>query len=162
MQAACRAEWMQVLLQSMLHSNEAAAQLLDRYDIAAVTDVTGFGLAGHLLEMLRAADISAVIELENIPLLPGARELFQQGNESTLAPANRATETDIRIPEKKRGLPEYSALFDPQTSGGLLLGIPEKHLDDVLQDLSRQSDLETAVVGYVVDNQSRPASIQIV
>ena len=162
MRAACRAEWMQVLLQSMLHSNEAAAQLLDRYDIAAVTDVTGFGLAGHLLEMLRATDVSAVIELESIPLLPGARELFQQGKESTLAPANRATETNIRIPEKKRALPEYSALFDPQTSGGLLLGIPEKYVDEVLQDLGQQSDLETAVVGHVVDNQSDLAGIQIV
>ncbi len=169
-QALCSAKWMQELLKSMLLSNADAASLLDEFDIAAVTDVTGFGLAGHLLEMLHAGDRSQpeeqrvgvtsacgfVVELQlsAIPLLAGAAALLASGVESTLAPANRAAETEIDAPPRLYATPQYAALFDPQTSGGLLLAVAEQHAAAVLARLTEQSDVPAAIIGRVVEERT--------
>ena len=89
MQARCRAAWMDALIPVLLASNQPAAEVASRFDIAGTTDVTGFGLAGHLLEMLRASQAAAELRLDALPLLPGVAELVAEGIESTLAPANR-------------------------------------------------------------------------
>lgn len=156
MQARCRAEWMQPLLRSLLLSNQPAASLVEEYHIAGLTDVTGFGLAGHLLEMLRAGRLDAELRLDAIPLLPGAAELFSEGVESTLAPANRLAAAELEGAATRRGgSPRYKALFDPQTNGGLLLGVAEEHVDAVLGRLAQQSDLPAAVVGRVLATASQ-------
>jgi selenide,water dikinase len=154
MQAECRARWFDPLLHSMLLSNQFAASLCDKFDVAGVTDVTGFGLAGHLLEMLRPSQVGAVLRLRQIPLLPGAAELFASGRESTLAPDNRwvAGELEFGDGPTLHKLPEYAALFDPQTSGGLLLGVPEKNLPAVLAQLAQQSQVPAAHIGHVVEH----------
>ena len=125
MRAQCRAEWCGALLASMLQSNQPAAELADQFVVHGMTDVTGFGMAGHLLEMLRAAEVCAELRLDRIELLPGVADLIDAGIESTLVPANRTAEADMNVPETLRHLASYAALFDPQTSGGLLLGIAE-------------------------------------
>ncbi len=153
MQAACRAAWLSPLLQVMLHSNQHAAQLTDDYQISAITDVTGFGLAGHLLEMLHASKMAARLIPEQIPLLPGTIELLREGIESTLAPANRNVETAIKVSEPLRRTPQYAAIFDPQTSGGLLLGVSQNRLNDVLAALNRQADWQSVVIGQVQTRQ---------
>ena len=155
MQASCRGEWMEELLKTMLLSNQPASTLLQHFDIAALTDVTGFGLAGHLLEMLKAAGLAAEMHIDAIPLLSGADEMLAQGIESTLAPANRDVEQSIRASEAIRGRAEYSAVFDPQTCGGLLLGVKADDLDAVLSMLRTQSGIEPAVVGEVVELDDR-------
>lgn len=87
----------------------------------AMTDVTGFGLAGHLLEMLRASGCAAQVTLGDIPILPAAEELARAGVASTLAPDNRAaTVWDMTFTEH----PRAALLFDPQTCGGLLAAVP--------------------------------------
>ena len=119
MQAKCRAPWMEPLVASMVLSNQLAGTLVDEFDIAGLTDVTGFGLGGHLLEMLNASDSACVLDVAAIPLLPGTDALFQLNIESTLAPANRAAEVEIKVSESVRKSASYAALFDPQTCGGL-------------------------------------------
>jgi selenide,water dikinase len=160
MRAACQAPWMQSLIAAMLASNRAAAELVEEFDVGGMTDVTGFGLAGHLLEMLRASGVAVNINLSSLPLLPGVAELVAEGVESTLAPANRAAEADI---DRDRAAvsaasPSYAALFDPQTSGGLLLGLRENEADRYLSRLSEISDIPCAVIGVVAErNPSTPA-----
>lgn len=149
MNAECRAEWMTPLLDSMLLSNQPAAALVDEFDIAGLTDITGFGLAGHLLEMLSASDLVCDLTLEQLPLLAGVAELSARGVESTLAPANRAAEVEIRVSEPQRRSERYQILFDPQTSGGLVLGVREPDVEQVLRRLSEQSDVPAAVIGHV-------------
>ncbi|MCA9149393.1 MAG: selenide, water dikinase SelD [Planctomycetales bacterium] len=124
MRAACHANWMSALLDVMLQSNQAAAAQCEAWGVRSLTDVTGFGLAGHLWEMLRASDCAADIQLSQLPLLPGVLELIQQGVASTLSPANRHVESDINVSHLDRARPEYDVLFDPQTSGGLLVPMP--------------------------------------
>ena len=89
MQAACHGRWFEELLATMLLSNQPASTLCERFEIPGLTDVTGFGLAGHLLEMLKPSNLSAILNVNAIPLLSGTADLLKQGIESTLAPANR-------------------------------------------------------------------------
>ena len=140
---------MERLVDTMLLSNQAAAELVGEFDIKALTDVTGFGLAGHLLEMLHASNTAAELRLQSIPLLPGVAELFEQNIQSTLAPANRASEKEIAISEANRRSVAYNVLFDPQTSGGLLLGVPERFVARVLERLGQQSSIRAALIGRV-------------
>lgn len=165
MRAQCKAAWMETLVRSLLQSNQPAAEVAHEFDLAAVTDVTGFGLAGHLLEMLSASNVAAELDLNNVPLLPGVAELLQEGVESTLAPANRAAESEIEYrgghkshartdaatcPNCAAAAAAYAALFDPQTSGGLLLGVPPDQSQEVLARLRAQSDLVCQPVGKIV------------
>jgi selenide,water dikinase len=149
MRAKCRAEWFPPLVESMLRSNQPAALLADEFGIAATTDVTGFGLAGHLLEMLEASDVACELRLSQIPLLPGTAELIEQGLESTLAPANRTAEAAMKATVQQQNMPEYRALFDPQTGGGLLLAVPETTVEPFLARLHEQSGICGIVIGQV-------------
>ncbi|MBI3838050.1 MAG: selenide, water dikinase SelD [Planctomycetia bacterium] len=146
--ALCRHEWFEALEQTMLASNQTAARCAVDLDLRAVTDVTGFGLAGHLLEMLQASGASAELPLNCVPLLSGVEELVALGIESTLAPANRGAETQIEVSDALRKWPQYAALFDPQTSGGLLLGVPRQLVDECLLRL-RSASQTASVVGEV-------------
>lgn len=162
MQARCRAEWMGPLLDCMLQSNQPAATVMDELELRGMTDVTGFGLAGHLLEMLHAADLAATITLDGAPLLPGVAELLAEGLESTLAPANRDAEAEIAADASAMGRPEYAALFDPQTSGGLLLAASEEKLDLLLRRLGQLSNIPAAVVGRVERRDDAGRRIRVV
>ena len=161
MQARCEARWMDALLRTMLLSNQPAAKLVEEFDIRGLTDVTGFGLAGHLLEMLRASKASAELMLDRIPLLDGVDVLVKEGLESTLVPANRAVETNIRVAEQQRRNARYAALFDPQTCGGLLLGVRESDVDAVLSRLAAMSDVPAALIGHVTEVDDREPNICI-
>jgi len=157
MRALCRAPWMDALLKSMLASNRQASDVANKVKLAAATDVTGFGLVGHLLEMLRAADAAAEISLDALPLLPGVLELSAAGVQSTLAPANRETEHFLNANRQVRGDARYSALFDPQTSGGLLLGVPNSRLAAIQQQL----DGDAHVIGQVVQAQKGEPLLEV-
>jgi selenide, water dikinase len=155
-QARTRGEWVDSLLISMLKANDAAAVAARQAEVHAVTDVTGFGLAGHLLEMLDASGLDAEIQLSRLPLLPGARQLLQEGLESTLAPANR--ETAVRTncaDDKMTAQPEFAALFDPQTSGGLLLSISADR-EDQLHIRLRDAGVEGWTIGRFLESSQGP------
>ena len=94
MRGRAKARWLVAAIDSMRRTNGDAAAILRAHGVAACTDVTGFGLAGHLTEMLRASGVAAEIDPDAVPALDGARTLAAQGIESTLAPANRAVLPD--------------------------------------------------------------------
>lgn len=152
MQARLQAQWFVPLLSAMLRSNQPAAELLEQYNIQAATDVTGFGLTGHLLEMLRGDELAVEMDLHAVPLLPGAAELLREGLESTLAPDNRGAEAELEVSEMLRNSPAYAALFDPQTCGGLLIAVRPERAEDLVRALSAGGDMG-AVVGTVVQRK---------
>lgn len=119
----------QSVLNSMCRSQANAASILGGV-ATAMTDVTGFGLAGHLLNILDASGASAVIETESLPVLPGAEALATRGIRSTLWPQNAEQATRISRLE----FPLQDLLFDPQTCGGLLATVPASKIDDLLAD----------------------------
>ncbi len=111
----------------------------------AMTDVTGFGLAGHLLEMLEASGTAATLRLADVPLLPGAGALAAAGHASSLAPANRAATTGrMTAPDT----PGAGLLHDPQTAGGMLAAVPADQAATIVRQLTEARDM-AAVVGTV-------------
>ncbi|WP_449314180.1 selenide, water dikinase SelD [Rhodobacter ferrooxidans] len=113
----------------------------------AMTDVTGFGLAGHLLEMLTASNCAAEISLPAIPLLPGAEALAATGAASSLAPANRAACTARMA---FNDTPRAALLFDPQTAGGLLAAVPADQATALLTAL-HAANVRAAIIGQATE-----------
>ena len=142
MRGLARAAWLLAAIASMRTSNAVASCILREFGATACTDVTGFGLAGHLLEMLRASRVAAVVWPEQVLPLPGALELAAQGVASTLAPENRRAlpnaDTDVRT----------ALLFDPQTSGGLLAGIAASQVEACVAALL-STGIEASIIGKV-------------
>lgn len=117
----------------------------------AMTDVTGFGLAGHLLEILQASHCAASLSLASVPVLPGALELARAGHASTLAPANRAALARyLTAPDTAL----TALLFDPQTAGGLLAAVPVDHAAALIAQL-RQAGEHAAIIGHITDGTPR-------
>lgn len=133
MTARCQGRWFDQALTYLLQSNRTAATILRSFAARSCTDVTGFGLFGHLQEMLFASQCSASISLDTIPIMEGAQQCSLQGIQSTLYSANKKAS---QCPYYTGQHPNYALLFDPQTSGGLLAGIPAAHAGECLQALA--------------------------
>jgi selenide,water dikinase len=144
---------------SMATLNRGAAEVIGEVGLQAATDVTGFGLLGHLRQLLKASGVSARLESEAVPLLPGALELalnsrFPGGSERNLTDVL----ADIRFPE---GMPEARRLLlaDAQTSGGLLIAAPESALPQLLRQLEGKAPF-AAVIGTIEEGPA--GRIQVV
>jgi selenide,water dikinase len=133
MAARCQGQWLDQALAYLLQSNRAGAAIFRSFAACSCTDITGFGLLGHLQEMLLASQCSASISLDTIPIMEGAQQCSLQGIQSTLYSANKkASQCSYYTGEH----PSYALLFDPQTAGGLLAGIPAAHADECLHALA--------------------------
>lgn len=153
----CAARWLDDMLRQMLTSNAEAARLARACGVRGATDVTGFGLAGHLMEMLEASGVSARLSLSSLPLLEGFRELHAAGFRSTLDPANRVVESRMEVAgSMERNSAPYDALFDPQTAGGLLIGIAADQADALCRQLRDAGYSMATVIGEVDKTDERP------
>jgi selenide, water dikinase len=161
MRHRAKGRWIASATQSMLQSNRQAACCFLRHGATACTDVTGFGLAGHLVEMLRASDVHAEINLEAVPTIDGAEETVARGILSSLQPQNvrlrRAITADAEVAEHAR----FALLFDPQTSGGLLAGVPEAEAKACVEELRTLGYVMSAVIGSVTTRDDRPEMIRV-
>jgi selenide,water dikinase len=145
MRGQCRAAWYEPLVASMLLSNAAAGAVFARSGVSACTDVTGFGLAGHLLEMLDASRVSARLHVKQVPLYPGFDEVVAQGIVSSLHRDNAKMACRVQGPT---ALPAW--LFDPQTSGGLLAAVRPEAADEIVRQLRQSGYARAGVIGEVV------------
>ncbi|HJQ58503.1 MAG TPA: selenide, water dikinase SelD [Vineibacter sp.] len=162
MRGEAKAAWISAAVDSMLRSNGPPAEAARAAGVTACTDITGFGLAGHLLEMLRASGHDAELSLAALPALPGAAGLVARGIESTMAPNNRAAGQHAMVPTgaHKNGAPA-DLLYDPQTSGGLLIGIAPDKADALLATLRTHEAPDAAIVGHVVPRQGAAPRIAL-
>ena len=160
------AAWMQSLMpgryydsvvNSMLQSNEVALELIQKFPLSALTDVTGFGLAGHLAEMLLASGVSANLHLSKLPILDGCQDLIDSGVESTLAPDNRGVANKVDLAGVNLADKSVSVLFDPQTGGGILFGIAPNKVESVNQFLIDSGFASTTVIGEVTKQAAEPS-----
>ncbi|MBL9129146.1 MAG: selenide, water dikinase SelD [Verrucomicrobiales bacterium] len=154
-----RGTWIESALREMRVSGREASRCFLRYGIRACTDISGFGLLGHLLEMLRASGVSATLNLDALPALDGALATLGQGLMSSLHPRNldaRAALTNLDATFENH--PRFPLLFDPQTSGGLLAGVPWSAVDTCLSDLRESGYPDAVVVGSIhPPNDETPA-----
>lgn len=149
MRLVAKGRWINSAIRSMLQSNRAAAGILRNCGARSCTDVTGFGLAGHLSEMLEASRAGATLDLDALPALDGALECLGQSVRSSLHPENRKIWGRVGDPEAGLGHPSMPLLFDPQTSGGLLAGIPPLRARQCVKALQEAGYSATAHIGEV-------------
>lgn len=147
MQGRVRHDDLKAAIGSILVSNREAARIFLEHKASACTDVTGFGLLGHLGEMCAASGAHAVIDIMCLPLLPGAEAMLRDGVRSTLHPGN--SDAASRYMNKDIYLADAEILFDPQTSGGLLGAVPGPSVEAVIDTLRQSGASHAAVIGRV-------------
>ncbi len=136
-----------VSLMAML--NKDAAQVMAGFDVSACTDITGFGLAGHLAEMLEGTGLGAEIFSNRVPVIQGALELADMGFLPTASYNNRQFRESMVDFVLTLSRPAKDILFDPQTSGGLLIAVSTAEADDLVHALRDSGVSHAACFGKV-------------
>ncbi len=160
LQAAGR--WIDAALDSMQVSNRAAVPCLTAHGATACTDLTGFGLLGHLVEMTRASGVDAELELAALPILDGAVDTVLAGIFSSLQPANVRLRRALHNPEAFINHPRYPLLFDPQTAGGLLASVPAESVDACLAELRALGYLKAVRIGRILSQGEALEPIRLI
>ena len=135
--------------------NKPGKALSELAGVHALTDVTGFGLLGHLLELARGAKLEAHLEMQQIPLLPGVEQLASDGYFTGASGRNwEAYSKDVKLAENITPA-QHSLLTDPQTSGGLLVSCGEGSVEEVLALFRREGFGDAAVIGRMAEGPAR-------
>lgn len=132
-------------VKSMLTLNNTALKYFKDYQINACTDVTGFGLIGHLLEMSENSSLEIEIDAPEIPIFAGVRDFAESGLLPAGAYKNRDNYEEFVSESGKRDQTLYDLMYDPQTSGGLLISVAEADAADLLIDLYAEG-MDVAVI----------------
>ncbi|MEM1238698.1 MAG: selenide, water dikinase SelD [Cyanobacteria bacterium P01_H01_bin.26] len=149
MRRAAKGRWIEAAIASMVQSNQDAVGCLRHHDVQACTDVTGFGLLGHLYEMVGpATDVAINLNLEALPVLPGVQTCLELGYLSSLHSRNQQIEHYLTNSQPHRST--YPLLFDPQTSGGLLAAVPQAQVNDCLAALRHRGYSHSRHIGNTV------------
>ena len=139
----------------MTSLNKKAKEVIENYPISACTDITGFGLAGHAMEMAARSKVTFEIDVNKVPYIDGALEMAKMG----LVPAGTYNNKDyisgdvesINIEECYLDL-----MYDPQTSGGLLITLAESEVENIMKDFENKNmDTKVAVIGRVLEKQEK-------
>ena len=154
MRARAGSDVLAAAIASMDLSNVAALNVLRRHGVRGLTDVSGFGLLGHLGEMLRAAGLGVLVRLSGVPLLPGAAALVDAGFVSSLQGANELALGDFELGAQASD-PRVRLLVDPQTSGGLLAAVPADRAEACVAALRAAGYPEAAGIGVVTGSSWR-------
>ncbi len=147
------------LVHTMLTLNKEAGEAMQETGVHAATDITGFGLLGHLLEMLEASHVSAKLDFEKIPFIPGTFELatagaIPGGTRDNLAFTEHGVEYGWRLSEVQRLL-----INDAQTAGGLLIAVENNRLQTLVDNLEKRQVETIAVIGEIGEKQDRPIQV---
>lgn len=160
MRLQAKGRWIEAAIGHMLQSNREAARCFQAHGATACTDVTGFGLLGHLLEMVQVSQVNVELDLSCLPVLPGARETLALGIVSSLQAQNeRAAEAIYQAASEHH--PNYPLLFDPQTSGGLLAALPTARAAACLQALHRAGYPDSVLIGKVGEGENLSQPIRM-
>jgi selenide,water dikinase len=155
MRHRAKGRWIDAALISMRQSSQQAAACLIEHGARACTDVTGFGLLGHLVEMTKPSEVDAVIELGALPLLDGAVDCVRRGIVSSLQPENLRLRRAIHNLEAAARSEIYPLVFDPQTAGGLLASVPGDRAEACLAALRALGYGHAALIGAVMPKSDR-------
>lgn len=147
------------LYESMSTLNKQAAEIMVKYNVHSCTDITGFGLLGHAREMAVGSNLSIVIDSESVPLLPEAYDMAQMGIVPQGSYNNRNwLSCSVRFGENVP-LALADIMFDPQTSGGLLIALPEKEAEKLLKELREYIPI-SSIIGYVKEIGDSPLIVK--
>ncbi len=154
---ACRSKklpWrdLEVILPEVASLNKKAIEIALNYDVHACTDITGFGIIGHSLEMAKGSKARINLFYDKLPFYPNALRMYRRGETTGSNKANRRLAEGFLKKIRELSRDEEELLFDPQTSGGLLVSVPSTEADRLVAELKR-AGIETADrVGAVVSS----------
>ena len=139
----------------MASLNKKGKQVVEKYDVSACTDITGFGLLGHCVEMASASEVTFEIRVKDVAYFADAVDYAKMG----LVPAGAYKNRGYSIGKVETGAVEehyLDLLYDPQTSGGLLISVSPEYLSDMLSDFKNAGmDTAVSVIGKVADKSDR-------
>ena len=161
MRGKAKARWVMSALRRMTQSNRSAAEILRRHAVSAATDITGFGLIGHLDEMAQASDVEIRLRLSAIPLLDGVLDTAGRGLLSSLHPQNLRMRCVIANADQADTDPVFPLLFDPQTAGGLLAAVPADQAASCVGELRRSGYEKASVIGVVLPHSAALARMTL-
>ncbi len=152
---ACRSKrlsWreLEAILPRVASLNREAIEIAIQFDVHACTDITGFGIIGHSLEMAKGSQMEIHLFYDQIPIYPHALEMYQRGETTGSNKANRKLSEGFLEINKTLTREREEILFDPQTSGGLLLSVSYKEADTFIEALKKKEVGPVARVGEVV------------
>lgn len=136
------------VIEVMVHLNKYAAKSFENIQVNSATDITGFGLLGHALEMAKASDVSIEIDSKEVPILDGAIEMAKMG----IIPAGmyrnkEYISKDVDIKNIETEIEDI--LYDPQTSGGLLVSVKSELAQELVKDMKKNGSIEAKIIGTV-------------
>jgi len=143
------AGWVDAIAASMASLNKGASELMLEHGAHACTDITGFGLIGHLAEMARSSGVDVSLVWDEVPLFPGVLECAGQGILPGAIERNRESSEQSTVPASALTREMLDILFDAQTSGGLLVALPEQHAGAFVKRLRESGSPAAAIIGAV-------------
>ena len=151
---ACRSgklpyEELETLLETIAALNGPAMELALDHNINSCTDITGFGLTGHIYEMATASGVDMEIIFESLPIYENATAMYKRGETTGSNLPNRLMVQDNLEIKASLDTREEELLFDPQTSGGLLISLPESEAEGLVYDIKVRGNDHAAIVGHV-------------
>ena len=141
-------------IEVMVHLNKYAAMSFENIEVNSVTDITGFGLLGHALEMAKASNVNIEIDSSQVPIIEGAIEMAQMGIIPGGMYRNKQyISKDVELKNVKEYIEDI--LYDPQTSGGLLIAVKEEYADILVEDMIKNGSIEAKVIGEVKEKSDK-------
>jgi selenide, water dikinase len=155
------AEHEEIMLQQMCTLNSVGMELANLQGVHAITDVTGFGIIGHLIELCEASNCSAAIDYTSIPKLEEALHYQQKGEVPDATYRNwNAYNAKISIAPTVNMMEAFTLLPDPQTNGGLLISVAEENAAAVIQLLEKHSISYTTSIGKIIERTEKIVMVQ--
>ena len=144
----------QKVIEVMTHLNKYAAKSFEKINVSSVTDITGFGLLGHALEMAKASNVSMHIDSKEVPILDESIDMARMG----IIPAGmyrnkEYISKDVNIIDVDTAIEDI--LYDPQTSGGLLISVKEELADKLVEDMKLNGSIEAKIIGSVKKKEEK-------
>lgn len=144
----------QKVIEIMIHLNKYAAKSFEKFEINSATDITGFGLLGHVLEMAKASNVTIEIDANSVPIIDESIDMANMG----IIPAGMYKNKEhiaefVEIENIDRAIEDI--LYDPQTSGGLLVSVKEDIANLVVEDMLKNGSIEAKIIGKVTEKKDK-------
>ena len=150
---------MQRCIEALICLNKDAADIMKKYDIHAVTDVTGFGLGGHGLEMAKASNVKLRLKMADLPLFDEAIAMYDKGMSTGVNSHNEKLIGASLEYEKEFSASQQQMILDPQTSGGLLAALPADQAAELVKELAQIPTPAAVIIGEVISSGGKPGLI---
>ncbi len=149
------------VIDTMIHLNKYAAKSFEEIEVNSVTDITGFGLLGHVLEMAKASNVEIEIDTNEVPIIEGAIDMANMG----IIPAGmyrnkEYISKDVELNNIETAMEDI--LYDPQTSGGLLISVKEELAVELVDSMIKNGSIEAKIVGTVREKQENNKYITVI